>query len=82
MALRIPIKVVKAIARRRIPREVWKRLQEQMEAIARDPHGHQANVERYKSGFRVRHGDWRAIYEVDRGDVVVIDVGHRREIYR
>ncbi len=33
---------------------------------------------------RIRHGDWRAIYEIDKGilTVMVIQVGHRREIYR
>ena len=35
-------------------------------------------------GVRVRHGDWRAICEVDgsRLVVLVIKIGNRREIYR
>jgi mRNA interferase RelE/StbE len=35
-------------------------------------------------GVRFRHGDWRAVCEVDgvRGTVVVLEIGHTREIYR
>lgn len=35
-------------------------------------------------GYRVRHGDWRAIYRIDTADqtVIVEAVGNRREIYR
>ena len=29
---------------------------------------------------RLRHGQWRAIFEIE-GDVIVLRVGHRREIY-
>jgi mRNA-degrading endonuclease RelE of RelBE toxin-antitoxin system len=32
--------------------------------------------------WRVRRGDWRAVYRVERGDVVVDRVAHRREVYR
>ena len=31
--------------------------------------------------WRLRHGDWRAIF-VRRNDVVVIQIAHRREVYR
>jgi mRNA-degrading endonuclease RelE of RelBE toxin-antitoxin system len=30
----------------------------------------------------VRQGDWRAVYEIAGEDIVVIRVGHRREVYR
>ncbi len=35
-------------------------------------------------GVRVRHGDWRAICEIYGGKmiVLVVRIGHRREIYR
>ena len=34
--------------------------------------------------YRIRHGDYRIIYEIEdsRLIVVVVKVGHRREIYR
>lgn len=31
--------------------------------------------------YRLRHGDWRAIFILD-GDVVVVSVAHRRDVYR
>lgn len=36
------------------------------------------------AGYRVRVGDWRIIYEIRDREVVVLvlRVGHRREIYR
>jgi len=35
-------------------------------------------------GYRVRHGDYRVVYELDddRLLVLVIRIGHRREVYR
>jgi mRNA interferase RelE/StbE len=32
--------------------------------------------------WRLRKGDWRAIFLIDGADVVVIRVGNRREVYR
>ena len=32
--------------------------------------------------WRLRKGDWRAIFIIDGADVVVTRVGNRREIYR
>jgi mRNA-degrading endonuclease RelE of RelBE toxin-antitoxin system len=41
-------------------------------------------MEGSKDSFRVRHGDWRAVYVVDRAaDVVRVErIGHRSEVYR
>ena len=30
--------------------------------------------------YRLRHGDWRAIFEIE-GNVVIVRVAHRREVY-
>lgn len=37
-----------------------------------------------RDGYRIRVGDYRIIYEIQRNILVVlvIDIGHRREIYR
>lgn len=39
---------------------------------------------RGRDGYRIRFGDLRIIYTVQRGKLIVLilDVGHRREIYR
>jgi mRNA-degrading endonuclease RelE of RelBE toxin-antitoxin system len=82
MALVISRKVTKEI--RGIPKEDWEGLKERLERIARDPQGLHPNVERLtEGGYRVRQGDWRAIYDIaPNGNVEVIKVGHRREVYR
>jgi mRNA interferase RelE/StbE len=37
-----------------------------------------------RDGYRIRIGDLRLIYTIQRGKLIVliVDVGHRREIYR
>jgi mRNA-degrading endonuclease RelE of RelBE toxin-antitoxin system len=83
MALRIPAKVAKQVRRSGMPAEDWKALRERLESIARDPYASRPDVKPFENGFRVRHGSWRAIYVVGRnGDVDVVKVGHRREVYR
>jgi mRNA interferase RelE/StbE len=43
----------------------------------------QGDVKKLKgqTGMRLRIGDWRVIYYEDAGTIVVVAVGHRREIY-
>jgi mRNA interferase RelE/StbE len=36
---------------------------------------------RSREGSRLRIGDWRVIFKEDDGSIVVLAVGHRREIY-
>jgi mRNA-degrading endonuclease RelE of RelBE toxin-antitoxin system len=31
--------------------------------------------------FRVRQGDWRAVFRIDADDVIVDVIGHRKEVY-
>jgi mRNA interferase RelE/StbE len=39
---------------------------------------------RDRQGWRVRFGDYRIIYKIDDGQkiVTIVELGHRREIYR
>jgi mRNA interferase RelE/StbE len=43
----------------------------------------QGDVKKLKgqTGMRLRIGDWRVIYYEEAGTIVVVAVGHRREIY-
>jgi mRNA-degrading endonuclease RelE of RelBE toxin-antitoxin system len=84
MALLIQAKAVKEL--KNVPREDWESLEKRLEDIAQDPRGAHPAVRplRGQSGhFRVRHGDWRAIYSItSAGDIEVVRVMHRREVYR
>ena len=35
-----------------------------------------------KGHRKFRIGDWRAIYRIDKKDIIILKIGHRREIYR
>jgi len=84
MAVMIPPKVAKEIRKSGIPKADWNGLKGRLERVAKDPHGDHPDVERLTGGgYRVRQGDWRAIYDIPlSGNVEVIKVGHRREVYR
>lgn len=58
-----------------------------LERIAQDPFARHANVKPLagvKDGFRLRHGDWRALYRLDRaaGQMIVEIVGARGDVYK
>jgi len=36
----------------------------------------------FKGAYKLRVGDWRVVYTVEDGAIVVQYVGHRREIYK
>lgn len=83
MALLIQPKAAKELAQ--VPKDVRDRLRERLEEIAQDPYGRHPAAKRLQggSGYSVRQGDWRAVYVINgRGDVEVIRVGNRREVYR
>jgi len=68
-----------------VPKADRDRLREKLEPIAADPYGSHPGAKRLQgtSGFSVRQGDWRAIYRITgTGDIIVIRVRHRREVYR
>ncbi len=69
-----------------VPPDDRKRLEDRLAEIAGSPHRQYPGVRPLKGAdgvFRVRQGDWRAVYTVTpRGDVRVLRVRHRREVYR
>jgi mRNA-degrading endonuclease RelE of RelBE toxin-antitoxin system len=76
-----------ATALRRMPGAEALALSAELGAIAADPFAPHAGVERMegtRQGFRLRQGDWRAVHVVDRaaGELRVVRIGHRREVYR
>ena len=83
MALIIPPHVFKQLEA--APRHVAKRLLERLERVAASPFAPQPGVKPMvgePGSYRVRHGDWRAIYSAEDGDVIVERIGHRKEVYR
>jgi mRNA interferase RelE/StbE len=87
----LPLELVieKRAARRMmdLPPSGRRTLLARLAGIAADPFGVHANVTRMKGEqdlFRLRQGDWRALYRVDRvaREVRVLVVEKRSEVYR
>jgi len=63
---------------------VRERIREALRAIEADS-GNATNVKRLQGGgrlYRLRAGDYRVVFEIIRGDVLVQLVAHRRDVYR
>jgi mRNA interferase RelE/StbE len=64
----------------RLSSDVRRRIDSRLMEFAKTGHG---DVKRLKGrdGARLRVGDWRVIFYEDQGTIIVVAVGHRREIY-
>lgn len=83
MALLIPQRVFKQLAT--MPKADARKLLDRLEKIADAPEKLQPNVVPLVGEpgvFRVRQGNWRAVFSIEEGDVIVDRVAHRREVYR
>lgn len=60
------------------------RIQKAIDALASEPRPHGAIKMTGVPSWRIRVGDYRIIYDIEDQQliVIVIKVGHRREIYR
>ena len=69
---------------RKLPPEAIRRVQATIELLAEDPRPPAAKKLTGRPEWRVRTGDYRVLYRVqdDVLTVVVVDLGHRRDIYR
>ena len=78
----LPKSVQKALDR--LPDEAVKRVLARLGQLEVDPRPADVKKLKGREAWRIRVGDYRVIYEIhDRQlQVLVITVGHRREIYR
>jgi mRNA interferase RelE/StbE len=60
-----------------------RRLKKKLEFLGMDPIGNSKKLIHPDLGtYRFRVGDYRVIFDLHGKDIVVLRVGHRREIYR
>ena len=80
--IRIRPAAVRAL--RGIARADRERVQAAIALLAQDPRPPNARRLTGRPGYRVRVGDYRILYTVDDGVllIVVVTLGHRREVYR
>ena len=85
--MRLVFEKAAAKAMARMPAKRASAIVAALERIARNPFGRHANVKRLtgtKDGFRLRHGDWRALYYLARAadQMVVVNVKTRGDAYK
>ena len=69
----------------KLPREAQRRLSAKIEALRDDPFPPGCRkMAAVSDAWRIRVGDYRVVYQDHRGAllVLVLTVGHRREVYR
>jgi mRNA interferase RelE/StbE len=69
---------------RLIPKDDVRRILKRIEALADDPHPMGCEKMSGQERFRVRQNVYRIVYEIQDEElvIVVVKVGHRREVYR
>ena len=84
MTYRIDVKPAARKALRDLPRPVLARIDEAILALAENPRPAGCVKLTNSEAWRVRVGNYRIVYEIiDRLLVVtVVEIGHRREVYR
>jgi len=74
-------KAIRTLAR--MQPKIADNIRSRLRAIAIDPKAQHANVKRLKGsdGYRLRVGDWRAIYFIENGQMYVSTIGPRGSVY-
>ncbi len=71
-------------ALRKLDSQTLRRIQGAIALLAQSPYPPAAKKLVGRPEYRLRTGDYRVLYRIDDGEllVIVIDLGHRRDIYR
>lgn len=66
-----------------LPKSDYERLRDAIIALAENPRPTGCKKLVGREGWRIRSGDYRALYEIDdtRKIVIVLHIGHRRDIH-
>jgi len=69
---------------RKIDKKVQPRIRGAIELLAQDPRPPASRPLRGRDGYRLRVGDYRILYTIDDGvlTIVVVTIGHRRDVYQ
>ncbi len=85
MAYTIQFKPLALRRLEKLPRDVQRRIVSKIEALRDDPFPVGCKkIEVLADAWRIRTGDYRIVYQVHRGVliVLVLTVGHRKDVYR
>jgi mRNA interferase RelE/StbE len=80
--LQIKPSAVKEIGK--LPRKDRSKIVQKIRALAVNPRPHGCEKLSAEEKYRARQGDYRVVYSIDDNErvVLVVKVGHRKEVYR
>jgi mRNA interferase RelE/StbE len=67
---------------RNLQRQEQKRIVQKLRLATDDLHGDIKRLVQFQPSYRLRVGDYRALFEVESDKIVVYRILHRREAYR
>jgi mRNA interferase RelE/StbE len=69
---------------RALPKADLSRLVQRLQGLASNPRPHGCEKLSGEDKYRIRQGDWRAVYSIDDAAHIVdiVKIGHRRDVYR
>ena len=85
MSYRIEVKRSAAKALKKIPKADRKRIAEKIDSLAESPPNPESTKMKGSNPFhKVRVGDYRIVYEIQEDVllILVVKIGHRKDIYR
>ena len=67
-----------------LPRDVYVRTRDAIRALAEEPRPPGSKKLAGRTGWRVRVGSYRVVYEIDdqNRSITIMHIGHRRDVYR
>ena len=70
-----------------VPKEIRERVLEALDILSKNPFSEFLKIKKLKGAdslYRIRLGDYRLVYEVQNSVliIIVIKIGHRKDIYR
>ena len=68
----------------RLNQSLGQRIFQKISLLKNDPYGQNSQKLEGGKGYRIRVGDYRVVYTIDKENktILIIKIGHRREIYR
>jgi len=66
-----------------LPKQNYSRIRDVVTTLAANPRPSGCKKLTGREGWRIRSGDYRVIYEIDDDHkrVIILDVGHRKDVY-
>ena len=68
----------------KLDKKLAQRILEKISLLGNDPYGQNSEKLSGGKGYRIRLGDYRIIYIINKENsiITIIKIGHRREVYR